>query len=243
MGDIRFGTSGFSYREWRPAFYPADLPDADFLRYYATRFNSVEIDSTFYRMPTAKTIDGWKRATGEDFQFVLKASQQITHRERLRVPSSALEFLLGTVSHLERRLGLILFQLPPFFKCDLGRLQAFLSALPRGIRAAVEFRHDSWCREATYGVLRSHDAALCIVDGDDRVTPIEITAPFTCVRLRRSHYDAAVREEWQRRIRGWADDGIDVFAYVKHEDHPDAPHLAREFAEALGAAVPIASPR
>ena len=237
MGRIRFGTSGFSYKEWRPAFYPADLRESGFLRFYATRFNSVEIDSTFYRMPNAKTIDGWKNATGEDFQFALKASQQITHRERLRVPSDALSYLLGIVTRLERRLGLLLFQLPPFFRCDLGRLTAFRSVLPPGLRAAVEFRHESWCREGTYDVLKEHGVALCINDGDAETTPLETTASFTCIRLRRSRYDAALRDEWQRRIHAWADGGLDVYAYLKHENNPDAPQIAREFAEALGVSL------
>src|SRR5215831_3313718 len=118
MGSVWFGTSGFSYKEWRSVFYPAELPEKQFLSFYATHFNSVEIDSTFYRMPNAKTIDGWKSATGEDFRFSLKASQQITHREQLRLPSAALDYLLGTVPRLGQRLGLLLFQLPPFLRFD-----------------------------------------------------------------------------------------------------------------------------
>ena len=237
MGRIRFGTSGFSYKEWRPGFYPPDLSEREFLRFYATRFNTVEIDSTFYRMPNAKTIDGWKNATGEDFHFSLKASQQITHREQLRVPSDALEYLLGIVTRLERRLGFILFQLPPYSKCDLGKLEVFLSSLTPGIRAAMEFRHDSWCREGTFEVLTRHGVALCINDSDELTTPPVTTAPFTCIRLRRSHYDAVHREEWQQRIHGWADAGIDVYAYLKHENSPEAPQIAQEFAEALGAGL------
>lgn len=234
MGEIRFGTSGFSYKEWRPAFYPADLPEKEFLRYYATRFSSVEIDSTFYRMPTARTLDAWKSATPEEFQFSLKAPQQITHREQLRVPSDALKYLLGTIPRLGHRLGFLLVQLPPYSKCDLGRLTVFLSVVTPVVRTAIEFRNDTWCRESTYDVLRHHGAALCITDGDERTTPTETTAPFTCVRLRRSTYDAARREEWQRRIHGWADAGLQVYAYLKHENNPDAPRIAQEFADALG---------
>lgn len=234
MGEIRFGTSGFSYKEWRPAFYPADLPEKEFLRYYATRFSSVEIDSTFYRMPTARTLDAWKSATPEEFQFSLKAPQQITHREQLRVPSDALKYLLGIIPRLGHRLGFLLVQLPPYSKCDLGRLTVFLSVVTPVVRTAIEFRNDTWCRESTYDVLRHHGAALCITDGDERTTPTETTAPFTCVRLRRSTYDAARREEWQRRIHGWADAGLQVYAYLKHENNPDAPRIAQEFADALG---------
>jgi uncharacterized protein YecE (DUF72 family) len=233
MGEIRFGTSGFSYREWKPAFYPADLPDREFLHFYATRFNSVEIDSTFYRMPNARTIDGWVHATPEDFRFSVKASQQITHRERLRVPSDALEYLMGSVRRLEKRLGLVLFQLPPYSKCDLGKLAVFLSALPYGVRAAIEFRNETWCVQPTFDLLRSHQVALCIHDADNLVTPLEVTAPFTYIRLRRDHYDPAQRDEWVHRIREWADHGVDVFAYLKHEDNPDAPQFATEWADAL----------
>src|SRR6476646_251238 len=125
MAPIQLGTSGFSYKEWKPGFYPKDLSDKQFLQYYATRLNSVEIDYTFYRMPSAKTIEGWKNATPDSFRFALKASQQITHRERLKVPSEALNYLLSVVPGLESRLGLVLYQLPPFFKCDNQKLDMF----------------------------------------------------------------------------------------------------------------------
>src|SRR5437868_7524377 len=189
MAPIWFGTSGFSYKEWRPSFYPADLSDKQFLHHYATRLNSVEIDYTFYRMPSAKTIEAWKAATPEHFKFTLKASQQITHRQRLKIPSDALDYFLSVVPGLESRLGLILYQLPPFFKYDLNKLETFLSALPRGVPAAFEFRHDSWFVEDVYRLLRKHNVALCIHDADDHTTPMELTAGFTYVRLRRSSYD------------------------------------------------------
>ena len=195
--------------------------------------NSVEIDYTFYRMPNAKTIEGWRNATPENFRFTLKASQQITHRERLKVPSEALEYLLGVVPGLESRLGMILYQLPPFFKSDAQKLETFLSVLPRGIAAAFEFRHDSWFNEDVYRLLRKFNVALCIHDADDHTTPMELTAGFTYVRLRRSEYSPEQRLEWQRRLRGWADQGTEVFAYIKHEDNPDAPRIAMEFAKGL----------
>src|SRR5438874_1829231 len=124
---IWFGTSGFSYKEWRPMFYPADLSDKQFLTYYSSKFNSVEIDYTFYRMPSAKTIESWKNSTPADFKFTLKASQQITHRQRLSVPSEALDYFLTVVPGLEDRLGIVLYQLPPFFKSNLEKLETFLS--------------------------------------------------------------------------------------------------------------------
>src|SRR3954451_9559117 len=121
MAGIWFGTSGFSYKEWKPAFYPADVPEKQFLRHYAGRLNSVEIDYTFYRMPSEKTIESWRAATPEAFKFTLKASQQITHRQRLKIPSEALDYFLGVIGGLGTRLGMVLFQLPPFFKCDLQK--------------------------------------------------------------------------------------------------------------------------
>src|SRR5262245_54983879 len=138
---IWLGTSGFSYKEWRPMFYPQGLSDKQFLQYYSSRLNSVEIDYTFYRMPTAKTIETWRTSTPADFKFTLKASQQITHRQRLKVPSEALDYFVSVVPGLESRLGMVLFQLPPFFKCDQQKLETFLSVLPRGVPAAFEIRH------------------------------------------------------------------------------------------------------
>jgi uncharacterized protein YecE (DUF72 family) len=236
MARIWLGTSGFSYKEWRPIFYPGGLSERQFLPYYASRFNSVEIDYTFYRMPTAKTLDAWRTSTPEDFRFCLKASQQITHRERLKVPSSALEYLLDVVTRLENRLGLILYQLPPFFRCDLAKLELFLAVLPRGIRAVFEFRHDSWYVDEVYRLLEKHGAALCIHDADDHTTPLQLTAGFTYVRLRRSEYTPVNRREWQDRMRAWSKAGTEVFAYIKHEDNPNAPLIAMDFAQGLDSA-------
>jgi uncharacterized protein YecE (DUF72 family) len=233
MARVWLGTSGFSYKEWRPIFYPEGLPERQFLSFYSKHLNSVEIDSTFYRMPSTKTIEAWRNATPDNFKFTIKASQQITHRQRLKVPSEALDYFLSVVPGLESRLGMILYQLPPFFKCDQQRLEAFVSVLPRGIRSAFEFRHDSWFNPQIYDLLRSRGIALCIYDGDEHTTPMELTAGFTYIRLRRSFYDDSRRNQWQERMRRWADDGIEVFAYIKHEDNPDAPRIALEFAKGL----------
>jgi uncharacterized protein YecE (DUF72 family) len=233
MARIWLGTSGFSYKEWRPMFYPEGLPDKQFLPYYSSKLNSVEIDYTFYRMPSAKTIEAWKNATPEHFNFTLKASQQITHRQRLKVPSEALDYFVGVVPGLESRLGMVLFQLPPFFKCDAQKLEMFLSVLPRGVPSAFEFRHESWFNAEVYRLLRQHNIALCIHDADDHTTPMELTAAFTYIRLRRSQYDDNQRREWQDRFRRWTAEGVDVFAYIKHEDNPEAPLIALEFARGL----------
>jgi uncharacterized protein YecE (DUF72 family) len=233
MAAVWFGTSGFGYKEWRPMFYPEGLSDKQFLSYYASRLNSVEIDYTFYRMPSAQTIASWKDSTPEHFKFTLKASQQITHRQRLKIPSEALDYFVNVVPGLGGRLGMVLFQLPPFFKCDLSRLETFLSVLPRGLKSVFEFRHDSWFVPEVYDLLSRHSTGLCIHDADDHTTPMKTTASFTYVRLRRSEYSESQKREWQERIRGWARDGIEVFAYIKHEDNPNAPLIALDFAKDL----------
>jgi uncharacterized protein YecE (DUF72 family) len=230
MSEIRVGTSGFAYKEWKPSFYPEDVAQTRFLEYYSSRLRAVEIDYTFYRMPTRKTLEAWSAATGDDFRFALKASRKITHFERLRVPSDALDYLQDTVGHLGPRLGMMLYQLPPNFRKDLDRLASFLAGLDRHVPAAFEFRHDSWFGEDVYSLLRGYGIALVIHDADDHTTPMELTAPRTYVRLRRSEYSDAERRTWIERWRSWTGSGTDVYAFVKHEDNPDAPIVAGKFA-------------
>ena len=231
MPRVWIGTSGFSYKEWKGDFYPQGLPDQQMLAHYATRFSSVEIDSTFYRMPAATTLQKWADATPAEFRFTLKAPQQITHRERIKTPSEATAHLTGIVPTLGPRAGLLCFQLPPFFRCDVARLSAFLESLQVGIGYAFEFRHESWFSPEVYALLRQHGVALCIHDADEGCSPQEITADAVYVRLRRSRYSVEMREEWRERFRTWAGSGVEVFAYIKHKDNPDAPRIALEFAE------------
>lgn len=229
MQRIWIGTSGFSYKEWKSIFYPPDLADRRMLEYYATRFNSVEIDSTFYRIPTPKTIDGWRERSPEPFKFVLKAPQQITQRQRLALPSGALDQWNSVVAGLGGRLGLVCYQLGPFFKADPTRFDLFVSALPRGIPFAFEFRHASWFTPETYRLLERAGGTLCIHDADDQTSPMEITSRKVYVRLRRSFYDAAAIDAWRERFRMWAEEKLEVFAYIKHKDNPDAPNIALKF--------------
>jgi len=227
------GTSGFSYKEWKKNFYPKDLPDGRFLSYYATRLNGVEIDSTFYRMPTDKALDAWRDATPPHFRFAIKANQKITHRERLVVPSEALTYLLQTLPRLGERLGVVLYQLPPNFKRDLGRLESFLAALPSSPRSALEFRHLSWFDDETYALLERFGVALCINDNDEFECPVKITAKHTYIRLRRDGYTPEQRATWKERIATLSRDGIDVLAFIKHKDNPDAPLIALDFAHGI----------
>lgn len=214
-------------------FYPEKLSEKKFLAYYATRFNAVEIDYTFYRMPNAKIIDAWRTATPDGFRFTLKASQRVTHRERLSLPSDANQYFLETVRGMGDRLGMVLYQLPPFLRADAGRLQAFLESLPKDLPIAFEFRNASWFTDATYRLLEKHNVALCINDGDEESTPAEITARRVYLRLRRTAYTDEQREAWRTRIRGWVESNIDVFAFIKHMDNPEAPLIALEFARGL----------
>lgn len=203
------------------------------LAYYSTKFRSVEIDSTFYRLPTAKTLEGWRDTAPEDFRFTIKAAQQITHRERLKVPSEAVNYLTSAVPTLSPRLGMLFFQLPPFSRCDLARLEAFLDVLPSGLPYAFEFRQESWFIPEVYRLLRQRDVTLIIHDADEGCSPMEITARTTYVRLRKAFYLPEARERWRRQFREWTDSGIDVFAFIKHKDNPDAPKIALEFSEGL----------
>jgi uncharacterized protein YecE (DUF72 family) len=230
------GTSGFSYKEWKKNFYPADLPADQFLSHYASRLNGVEIDATFYRMPTVKSLETWRDATPETFRFAIKASQQITHRQRLTVPSDSLTYFHGVLPTLGSKMGIVLYQLPPNFKQDLGRLEGFLGALPQGPRSAFEFRHESWFADATFRLLERFGVALCINDNEEFECPVELTAKYTYVRLRRDKYGPELRATWKKRLADFAAKGVDVFAFIKHKDNPDAPLIALDFASGLATA-------
>jgi uncharacterized protein YecE (DUF72 family) len=227
------GTSGFAYKEWKGSFYPADLPADDFLRYYAERLPAVEINNTFYRMPTDKVLTAWAGQVPAGFTFVLKASQRLTHRKRLKECGEDLQYFFRTAAALGPALGAVLFQLPPNLKLDLPRLQDFLTLLPTGTRAAFEFRHPSWFHDDVYGLLRAHDAALVAADHDpeesDLPVPFVPTAAWGYLRLRRVAYDAAALTGWRDRIRGagWQD----AYVFFKHEDGATGPRLAAEFLE------------
>src|ERR1700757_1403043 len=148
------GTSGYSYKEWKGNFYPEDLPAKEMLSYYSRRLPAVEINNTFYRLPQASMIENWKGQVPEKFRFSIKATQRITHIKRLNNCTDETKYLLNTAKLLEERLGVMLFQLPPNMKKDVGRLKSFLELLFPDIRAAFEFRHDSWFGDETFGLLR-----------------------------------------------------------------------------------------
>src|SRR5881396_1262602 len=206
--NLYVGTSGYSYKEWKGTFYPEDLPDKQMLRFYGERFRSVEINNTFYRMPKASVLEAWAAEVPTDFKFVLKASQRITHQQRLKDSGDSVSYLLEVAGALKERLGPLLFQLPPFLKKDAPRLREFLALLRADRRAAFEFRDQSWFDDEVFGLLRDHQAALCIAEAeDDLKVPFVSTADWGYLRLRRPDYgDADLKERIERvRKQGWKD--------------------------------------
>jgi len=230
---VAVGTSGFAYKEWKGSFYPADLKDADMLRFYAGRFRAVEINNTFYRMPTAKVLAGWAGQVPGEFTFVLKASQRITHQKRLKDAGEEVGYFTRTAATLGERLGPTLVQLPPNLKKDLPRLEAFLGLLPEGWRAAFEFRHASWHDDDVYALLRRHNQALCTADTDEAEAQIVPTADWGYLRLRREAYGADTMASWAGQVRDQA--WQVAYVFFKHEDQGAGPALAAAFLEALEA--------
>jgi uncharacterized protein YecE (DUF72 family) len=230
---IRIGTSGYNYPEWRGTFYPEKFPTGKMLPYYAERFSTVEINYTFYRMPNARTIAGWDADTPPGFSFTLKAPQRITHFARLREIDEPLRYFLDITAGLGPKLGPVLFQLPPNFKKDVGRLGGLLDQLPPGRRAAFEFRHESWFAGDVYERLRAANAALCVADTEDATTPPEVTADWGYLRLRDQGYAEADLEAWSRTIERLGGDWRDAFVYFKHEEAGTGPAFARRLQEIL----------
>jgi uncharacterized protein YecE (DUF72 family) len=228
--NLYVGTSGFAYKAWKGSFYPDDLPEKRMLHYYGEHFRAVEINSTFYRMPTVSLLQAWAGEVPADFRFVLKASQRITHRHRLLDADEDVGYLLDVAATLQQRLAALLFQLPPDLKKDVPRLDAFLALLQPPRRAAFEFRHPSWFDDEVFALLRSHHAALCIAEtGSALEVPFVATADWGYLRLRRPDYDDAALQAWARRVRQQA--WQDAFVFFKHEDAGKGPQLAQRFLE------------
>ncbi|CAN5269503.1 DUF72 domain-containing protein [soil metagenome] len=229
---LHVGTSGFAYTKWKPSFYPADLPSKQFLHYYSRQFRSVEINSTFYTMPTAVALKPWLAEVPPDFSFTLKAPQRITHIKRLKECEDLLKEFLTAAVVLKKQRGPLLFQLPPNMKADLPRLKAFLKLLPKKLQVAFEFRHASWFNDETYALLRKLNVALCIADAEgDLKVPFVATADWGYLRLRRDDYDAHTLKAWARRVQ--EQDWSDAYVYFKHEETGNGPRFARQFLKSL----------
>jgi uncharacterized protein YecE (DUF72 family) len=229
MAQLYAGTSGFAYVTWKPEFYPADLSSKKYLSYYAQRLNAVEINYTYHRLPSTSTLEGWVENTPASFTFVLKAHQKLTHIFRLKKNEFTQTFFKAIDPlRTARRLGAVLFQLPPNMKLDLDLLAAFLDDTPPEVRLAFEFRNPSWLVDPVYELLEKRGVALCLAESEKLVIPERLTADFVYFRLRKESYSPEDRAEIGHRVRGLLDSGKDTFVFFKHEDTPAGALYAEE---------------
>ena len=232
---IRVGTSGYNYPPWRGSFYPERLAAARMLPFYAERFDTVEINASFYRMPTAKAVAGWATATPAHFAFALKAPQRITHFARLRDIDEPVRVFCDTARQVGGKLGPLLFQLPPNFKVDAGRLADLLALLPPDVRAAFEFRNATWFTDEVYTRLAARNAALCIADNDEGATPAVATSDWGYLRLRATGYSDDDLRGWLATMHRVGARWRDAFVFFKHEDAGTGPALGARLGELIAA--------
>jgi uncharacterized protein YecE (DUF72 family) len=230
---VHVGTSGYNYPEWRGTFYPESFPAGKMFAYYAERFQTVEINYTFYRMPTEKTTAAWREQAPPGFMYTLKAPRRITHEQRLLNSGDTLNFFCDAARVLGPHLATLLFQLPPTYKANLPRLEGFLKLLPADLRCAFEFRHDSWLTDEVFAMLTAHKAALCIADFGDKTTPLKPTARHGYFRLRDEGYTSEDLEAWAGNVAAQAANWDEVFVYFKHEEEGKGPEFARAFIDRL----------
>src|SRR2546423_138723 len=221
------GTSGFQYAEWKGTFYPEDLPTSKMLAFYAERFATTEVNYSFRRIPSPKTIQNWYEGTPERFKFSLKAPQKVTHFARLKNCGDTMSYFCQVITDLEAKLGPVLFQLPPNMKKDAVLLSEFLQCVPAGLRATFEFRNASWFDEEVFAVLNAKNIALCINESADLSAPVVATANYGYLRLRREDYTDADMARWAKAITDNEKVWSDVFVYLKHEESGIGPKLAK----------------
>lgn len=230
---VRVGTSGFSYKEWKGSFYPEDLPESKMLRWYAARFDAVEINSSFYRMPRASVLEGWAEEVPRGFSFVLKAQMALSHWRRADVLESAAAAFFEAARALGGARGPIFVQMAPYQKKDLELLRRFLDVVPRGVKVALEAAGDTWHDDDVYRALRARDVALVAVDDAEEPAPLVATARWGYVRLRRGRYGKKALATWSERIlaQPWSE----AWVFLKHDDEATGPRLARSLVGALAA--------
>lgn len=235
---IWIGTSGWSYKHWSGTFYPEDVKSRDHFQYYQSHFDTVELNNSFYRLPTAETFSAWRLSVSDDFLFAVKASRYITHMKKLKDPVESSSKFFDNVTALEQNLGPILFQLPPGWKLNFGRFSEFLEKLPPTFRYTFEFRNHNWYNPQVYDALKQYNCAFCIYDLAGHQSPIEVTADFVYVRLHGpdGKYDGSYSDDqlqkWADRIKKWAISG-DVFVYFDNDIGGHAPHNAMRLKQLL----------
>jgi uncharacterized protein YecE (DUF72 family) len=238
MAQLFAGTSGWAYPSWKPEFYPAKLPQKNFLQYYAMQLNAVEVNFTFRQLVKETTAQKWIAETPSGFRFSVKAHQVITHIKRLKKTEDFVPRFLSTIEPLSQagKLGPVLFQLPPNLKADATLLEEFLAVLPRGVVSAFEFRHASWFTDEIFDQLKSSNRALCVAETEERVTPDVVTADFCYYRYRKPSYTPEERQAMVDRIQEHRAQGRDVFAYFKHEETPQGALYAADIFKTVTAA-------
>ncbi len=226
------GTSGWAYKEWKPAFYPETTKQKDFLRYYASQLNATEVNYTFRHIVSEKALTAWLTDTPPDFRFVLKAHQMITHIRRLKNADGIVERFTQALQPLSEagKMGPVFFQLPPNFKADVGVLREFLQTLPPGLKHAWEFRNDSWFTSETYQTLADRNGSLCIAESEIRETPKELSGAFLYFRYRKPEYTDSEIKSIASELRELAHDR-DVYAFFKHEEDPKGALWAQKALE------------
>ncbi|MFN3324392.1 MAG: DUF72 domain-containing protein [Bryobacteraceae bacterium] len=238
--ELRVGTSGWHYPHWREHFYPPDVPATRRLEYYSQRFDTVEINNSFYRLPKPETMREWRDKTPAGFLFAVKGSRFITHNKKLKDPEGPIERLLPVVDELGKKLGPILFQLPPGWKVSAERLAHFLDLMPKGYRCAFEFREPSWENEDIYGILKQHNAAVCIFHLAGYESPIQLTADFTYIRLHgpvgkyQGSYSNKQLREWVDRIQSWKRKLKAAYVYFDNDVNAAAVKDAERLRKLLG---------
>ena len=228
--NLRAGTSGYSYKEWKGKFYPEKLAATKMLNYYGEHFGTVEINYTFRAIPTVPLLEKWVGNVPKDFQFVLKAPQAITHHKKLVNCEDIVSNFFEIAATMKKSLGPVLFQLPETFRKDADRLRNFLKMIPARRRVAFEFRSESWFDEEIYQMLRDHQAAFCVADADnDLAVPFIATTDWGFMRLRRTDYTDAELKKWLKRFRD--ENWKDVYVFFRHEDDANGPRLAQRLME------------
>lgn len=236
---IRIGTSGWAYEHWKGIFYPGDLPQDERLRFYAHSFRTVEVNNTFYHLPSEEAVRGWKQAVPDDFLFAVKASRYITHMKKLLAPEQPLKLFLARMEALGEKLGPVLFQLPPGWHVNAERLRRFVESLSPGHRYAFEFRDASWYTEEVYAILQAGGCAFCIHDHQDAPSPLVVTGKFAYVRFHGTlggyagRYHERALSDWAYRLKAWQEEGVEAFCYFNNDWRGYAVENAKELHEMI----------